>query len=396
MSIVSALRHSRATALSFMVLGFGWGSFAALVPDLKAGLGAGDAAFGLLLLGSAVGLLSAMWLAPRLDRRFGAAAMPMAAVMLGLVFLLPGLAAGNWGLFALAMALVGMASGLTDVVMNVRVSEREAETGQSLMNLNHGMFSFAYAVAAVITGLLRAGGLPSVVSFCGVALFAVLASPWMRQPVAELPGDDSATARFPVAIVVWGGGIVLVAFLVENATEIWSALHIERTLGGMAAEGALGPAMLGLTMGIGRLGGQVLTERLAEARVIVWASGLTMLGLLVAAIAPTPTVAYLGFGLTGLGVSVIAPMGLALVGQMVDPAARSAAIARAAVIGFLGFFVGPPVLGALSQGFGLRWALVSAALLMLAVPVMLWALRSQVAAGGRTNRVTGRVCDKTI
>jgi hypothetical protein len=59
---------------------------------------------------------------------------------------------------------------------------------------------------------------------------------------------------------------VLVAFLVENAMEGWSALHIERTLGGGAAEGAFGPAILGLTMGIGRLSGRSWPNGCARRR----------------------------------------------------------------------------------------------------------------------------------
>jgi hypothetical protein len=55
-----------------------------------------------------------------------------------------------------------------------------------------------------------------------------------------------------------GGGIVLIAFMTENASENWSALHIEKTLGGSPEEGALGPATLALTMGFARLGGQWL------------------------------------------------------------------------------------------------------------------------------------------
>jgi hypothetical protein len=131
--------------------------------------------------------------------------------------------------------------------------------------------------------------------------------------------------------------VVLSAFMTEAATEAWSALLIERELGGRAAEGALGPAMLGITMSFGRFGGQVVAERLREVQVVVIAGSVAALGMFVAAAAPSPVVAYLGFGLFGLGVSVIGPMGLALVGKMVAPHFRTEAISRAAVIGFSGF-----------------------------------------------------------
>ena len=68
------------------------------------------------------------------------------------------------------------------------------------------------------------------------------------------------------------GGIVLIAFMSEATVEAWSALHVERTLGGGAAEGALGPAMLGLTMAFGRFSGQAVAERLREVHVLIGAS----------------------------------------------------------------------------------------------------------------------------
>jgi predicted MFS family arabinose efflux permease len=373
MSILTALRHSRATALAFMVLGFGWGSFAALVPELKASLALDDAAFGRLLLASAGGLVLAIWLAPMLDRRFGSRTMPGVALALGFAFLLPALAREEWLAFALAMLVVGGLSGMTDVVMNVRVSEREEATGRSLMNLNHGMFSFAYAGGAVVAGLCREAGLPPVVPALGVAAFALAALRHMVQPVTPDDGSDGpapslASIGWPVALA---GAIVLLAFMIENGVELWSALHIERTLGGRAAEGALGPAVLGLTMGVGRLMGQGVAERLSEARVLVAASAVTAVGLLLAAAAPVTAVAYAGFGICGLGVSVIAPMALALIGKAVPPRMRGRAIASAAGVGFLGFFIGPPLIGQVSESFGLRVGLAVLSGAALVVPVLL-------------------------
>ncbi|MCU0853984.1 MAG: MFS transporter [Rhodobacteraceae bacterium] len=369
MSLLSALRLSRQPALAFAAMGACWGAFAAFVPDIKAGLGASDALFGALLLGSSVGLLSAMWLAPIVDSRLGRYALPAASAALATAFLLPGLASVP-AAFAAAMLMVGMTSGLTDVVMNARVSELETAHRRTLMNLNHAMFSFAYAASAFATGFAREAGLPPVAVFGVIAVGVYALVPFMPIATRTAAGEEVPRA-FPVSLVVWGGGIVLLAFLFENAMEGWSALHIERTLGGGAAEGAFGPAILGLTMGIGRLSGQILAERVREAPVILAASALAAFGMLTAALAPTPLVAYLGFGLAGLGVSVIAPMALALIGRHARDSERTRAISRAAVIGFLGFFIGPPMIGFVSEATSLRLALGFVALLLALVPLML-------------------------
>jgi MFS family permease len=69
--------------------------------------------------------------------------------------------------------------------------------------------------------------------------------------------------------------------------------------------------------------------------------------------------------LMGLGISVVVPTALAVAGRLAEPAARSRAIARTTVLGYLGFFLGPPVLGFVAEMAGLRasYGLVAALLL---------------------------------
>jgi MFS family permease len=64
-------------------------------------------------------------------------------------------------------------------------------------------------------------------------------------------------------------------------------------------------------------------------------------------------------------------MALALIGRHARDSERTRAISRAAVIGFLGFFIGPPMIGFVSEATSLRLALGFVALLLALVPVML-------------------------
>lgn len=378
MSILNALSLSRRPATAFVVIGMFWGCFAAYVPVIKAQLGASDALFGALLLGSATGLVSSMWLAPRADRILGSRAMQVGAALLAFAWLFPGQITVPL-VFALSMALVGLASGLLDVVMNARVSELEARHNRPLMNANHAMFSVAYAAGALIVGAAREAGLPPGPVFAGFGAIAILLLPMMRMDVTYVDAEEGYAGAYPLWPILLCGAIVLVAFMSEATVEAWSALHVERTLGGGAAEGALGPAMLGITMAIGRFSGQAVAQRLREIPVVIWASVVSAVGAVVAALAPTPFVAYIGFGVLGLGVSVIGPMGLALVGKLVAPHLRTEAISRTAVIGFSGFFFAPVLMGLLSDAFGLRIAFFAVAVLLLSVvPIAISAKRLPV------------------
>lgn len=375
MSIWSSLALSRRPAVAFVVVGMFWGCFAAHIPVIKENLAVDDAMFGVLLLGSATGLVSSMWIAPAADRFLGSRSMQVGCLLLAFAWLLPSFASSPW-VFALAMALVGMASGLLDVVMNARVSELEAAHDRPLMNVNHAMFSTAYACAALLSGLTREAGIEPSFVFAAFTLLALTVTPMMQMQIASVAAERAEAEKYPLWPILLTGGIVLAAFMTEATVEAWSAIHIERTLNGGAADGAMGPAVLGLTMALGRFAGQAVSEKFRDIQIISVASVMSVVGALTAAFATSPEMAYFGFGILGLGVSVIGPLGLALVGALVAPQLRTEAISRVAVLGFSGFFVAPVLMGVVSQHFGLRVAFVCvAALILVVLPLVLATLR---------------------
>jgi MFS family permease len=247
------------------------------------------------------------------------------------------------------------------------------------MNANHGMFSIAYALSAMATGLAREAGFSAAAIFTALALLVALLSLGMRTEVTPVSEAERRAVRLPWAIVLLCGGIVLTAFFVEAVVESWSALHIERTLDGRAAEGAFGPAILGLTMALGRFLGQAITGRFDDVSIITLGAVMACTGAFLAAIAGGPLLAYIGFGIIGLGVSVVGPMALALVGRLVPPAHRTSAVAWVNVMGFAAFLLAPIVMGQVSDAYGLRVAFAVVGGLALIAPILALLLRSRQA-----------------
>jgi hypothetical protein len=171
-------------------------------------------------------------------------------------------------------------------------------------------------------------------------------------------------------VPVIGGGMVFIAFLTENAAENWSALHIEQTLGGSPAHGAMGPATLALTMGVARLVGQGIAGRVRPVVLLTAGAIISAVGAFAVAAAVAPWMAYAGFIVMGIGSSVIAPTAFSLVGASAAPEARARAVARATLFGYLGYFIGPPGFGFIAGSLGLRYAFVFAAVILLLVPVL--------------------------
>ncbi|MCU0828843.1 MAG: MFS transporter [Tabrizicola sp.] len=369
MPALAMVAYSRPALAAFGAMGVLWGTFAAALPDLKAMLGVDEAQLGLLIFFTPIAAITAMLAAPAFGAALGRAALPMAVALMAVGFALPGQASVIW-MFPLAMACAGAATGLTDVLMNARVAAMETARGVHLMNLAHAVYSFGYAGGAILTGAMRGAGWgPAWVmgTMAGVGLICALLTLDRDGRIEGLrkPRDGSALPLGLVPII--GGGIVLIAFMTENAAENWSALHIEKTLGGSPEEGAAGPAALALTMGFARLGGQWLAGRVDPFTLLRVGAVIAAIGALIASQAGGPGGAYLGFIIMGIGASVLAPTAFSLVGQLSRPEARARAVARATQLGYLGYFLGPPLLGLIAGTFGLRMAFVWAAVLVGAV-----------------------------
>lgn len=378
MAILKDLYLTRKPLAGFLLIGMGWASFFAQMPVIKAQVGASDGAYGSMVLIATLGAIAGMWVTPICRRLAGTLALPASALLVAASFVWTGFAPNLLALTA-ALTVVSLGSGLVDILINARVSEMETEHGRHFMNLNHAMYSFMYGGTALIVGAAREAGLgPSTICLLiSLAMLPLVAMMWGDDPSPE--DAPKAGANFPRVLVMLVGALVFAGFLAEASSEGWSALHLERTLGGGAAQGALGPAILGITMGFGRLFGHLLSAAVAPMLLLSGACILSGLGMVMAGAAPTLAIAYAGFALGGLGMSVVAPMALALVGQMVAPEDRLTAISRASVMGYGAFFVGPPLMGIVSEYFGLRVSFyVIGVVLAFAVAVLIPMIGAQV------------------
>ncbi|SIT11412.1 Fucose permease [Roseivivax lentus] len=387
MGFAADIRLSRGPVMSFMALGLFWGAFAASVPEVKRAAGLSDAGLGLALLVATLGAVAAMWLAPLLERRLGARALGWITGLAACGAVLPGLA-GSPATFTLAMVAACAGYGLLDVAMNARVSALEAASGRGLMNLNHATYSLIYAAAAIAAGLAREWGASPLAIFGAVAVLSALAAlyvlrvPAPAEPAGDEPGTSARQTDAPALswpLVMSGGAIICLAFLAEQGTEGWSALHLERSHDAGAAAGAIGPALLGLTMGIGRLFGQVATRYLRESVLIRAAALIAAAGAALAAHAPQLGLAYVGFTIMGLGLSLIVPTVFAWAGKRIRARDRALMVSRLSVVGYTGFFAGPPMMGLLAEAFGLAASFTALALLLLAIPTALLPLMRRAA-----------------
>ena len=187
------LYASRRALAAFVVIGIGWASFSAQMPVIKDQVGVGDGFWGTLILIGSTGALMAMWLAPLVYKWIGSWSLIAGIAFMIIGFVLSGLAQGPVFVgFALFLAAAG--SGVADVLANAEVSEAESETGRGLMNLNHGLFSLTYAVAAICVGAAREAGFGPFEIFVGMGVVVVALMIWMRLPKRQMPEEQTGSA----------------------------------------------------------------------------------------------------------------------------------------------------------------------------------------------------------
>lgn len=380
MSIIKAVQVSRAPLIGLGIVGLYWGAFSAMVPELKAQVGASDAQFGWALMGAAVGGVASMFVAPKVSKALGKFLVPAFSLLMALLVQLPIFADSISFMFVMMIALGAGVSSL-DINVNMRLSELEERHGLHLMNVNHAMFSLCFGLSALVVGWMRQSGfgMGEVFPIIGILLLLAAVLTWEKdwEPVHVHMDTSPAPASLPWFFILMVAVMLFVSFLGENATESWSALFIERELGGAVGHGSFGPTTLGFVMCAVRLLGQVFTERLGEERIVIWSGVFGVIGSVVMAGAPNQSVALVGIGISAIGMAVIVPTANSLLGKLVHREQRAIAISRAWMIGFSGFFVGPALIGFISGQWGLRVAFLVVAVMVAAIIPAVFAIKNR-------------------
>ena len=140
----------------------------------------------------------------------------------------------------------------------------------------------------------------------------------------------------------------------------WSGVYFKKVL--LVEKGWVGAGYTAFmsTMALGRFGADWLAGRLGPKRVIQLSGLLTATGLLIAVLVPTLVAGLLGFLLVGFGTSAVVPLVYSAAGRSTRMSAGMA-LASVSSIGFLGFLLGPPIIGFVAGATSLRvsFALIS-------------------------------------
>ena len=359
------------TSLVFFLNGTIGATWATRLPAVQAKLMLSTGELGIALLGTAFGALAAMNLAGYLAARFGSRPVTVIASM-SLCLMFPLLAlASTLPILVGALVLFGASTGSMDVAMNAQGVSVERQYGRPILNSFHACWSLGSLVGALAGGLVASHSISPLPHFLGIALGCAIlilsVARFLLPARAEALETAVAFARPTRALLALG----LVAFCVvlgEGAMADWSAIYLNGTLRSGVGLAAAGYAAFSVVMALGRGVGDHLTVRLGPRTMMQCGGLVAAIGLTLALTVPWIPLALLGFGLVGAGFSVVFPLTLSAAGRTSKQAAGTA-IAAVATCGYVGFLVGPPVIGFLADALSLRVALSFVVLLSLCAAV---------------------------
>ncbi|GLD35237.1 MFS transporter [Mycobacterium kiyosense] len=360
------LRRAKvAVTAAFLAHAVVFSSWAAHIPQVKGDLGLDDGQLGTALFGAPLGSVAATvcchWALPRWGSR---RLVPVLVAGYALAAMTVGLATSGLWLFA-SLALWGAFQGGLDVAMNTSAGTVERLAGSPIMARFHGMWSVGALLGALIgAACVTAGiGLEPQLVFLGV-LVLVVVRPLTRHLVAGEAVAASPEARGRARItptVAILAAVAFASFLCEGAATDWSANYVHDVIGAGPGLSALSYAAYTLAMVAVRFGALRLHARVPARRLLPALALIAVVAMGVTLATANPVLGVIGFAGLGVGVALLVPTAFS---AAYGAGGRGSAIAIVAATGWVGYLLGPPLIGHLAQ-----WAGLSAALVV--IPVVL-------------------------
>lgn len=379
-----SLRAPRAYRLAlsifFFIQGLVFASWASRIPDIKESLRLSDAALGGLLLALPAGQMAGMGLSGYLVSRFGSR-----LIMLIAAFLYPGAllllgAAGNVVLLAGALVLFGLCGNMINIAANTQAVGVEALYRRSILASFHGLWSLAGFTGGLLGALMVGQRQTPLVHYAIVFVLTMLliatAAAYVLPRDAAKRSDSNSIFVKPDRNIMLLGLITFACMICEGTMFDWSGVYFDQVVHAPVEWSRLGFIGFMSAMAGGRFAADYFITRFG-AKAMLQFSGLTILsGLLLSVALPTIVPATIGFLLVGLGVASVVPLSYSIAGRS-KTIAPGVALAMVSSIGFLGFLLGPPLIGFVAEGFGLRWSFALIAVLGLGTTLLAGSVKTK-------------------
>ena len=343
----------------FFLSGVCFSTWASRIPTIKSYFNYSDAELGTVLLAmpisSLAGLPVSSWLVSHYDSRvptiYSFISLSIALVFIGI--------APSTVTLVMAVCLFSFSLRITNIAINTQSITVQRLFDKKITGSLHGLWSTGGIAGVGISTVFVALNIPMSIHLAAVALLT-MAVAWYAYPNL-ISGDRAVSGnKFklgkPDPYIVYLGLMIFFALVCEGGMFDWSGVFFKEVV--LEEIFTLGYLIFMICMATSRFTSDWLMERIGLPKTFILSAVLVMMGITLAVTWPTFWMSLIGFCLIGLGTAAVIPMVFLLAGQS-KKYAPGMAISIISTYGTTGMLLGPPLIGYIAQGFGLRYAFIA-------------------------------------
>lgn len=360
-TITTNRSHNRiAVSLFYFCMGLCFSTWASRIPDIKNALGLGAGELGTILFALPIGQFLAMPFSGVFVTRFGSKRVLSVAILcyaFALTFM--GLATHPLQLAGFLL-LFGICGNMSNISVNSQGVAVEQIYARPIMAAFHGAWSIAGFTGALVGLGAMTLKLTPHQHFCLVAITVGVAVLFGKKYLVLVPpanGEMVQRKKFfskPEGILFLLGMIGFCSMAAEGAMFDWSGVYFKEVVKVPAHLVTLGYASFMITMATGRFVGDRLIAQFGRQKLLFVCGLLISTGMYTAVLFPYIVPATIAFFIVGFGVSAVVPTVYSVAGR--SSTTPGIALAKVTSVSYLGFLMGPPIIGWIASASSLRWS----------------------------------------
>ncbi|WP_439554142.1 MFS transporter [Flavobacterium macrobrachii] len=350
-----------ATALFFFGMGFSFATWASRIPDIKSMLHLSEADLGGLLFALPVGQLIAMPFSGKIVTKYGSKQITIFGLLLYSACMpLLGLATSKVEL-GLALLLFGFFGNFCNIAVNTQGVYTQQLFEKPIMGSFHGSWSLAGFCGALV-GLIMVSLELSVfnhfiIAFAMVCLLVLANYSFLIKAKTKELEEQTSYSFFknPNMNLIWLGVICFCCMASEGIMFDWSGVYFKEIVKAPGGLVVLGYTTFMVSMASGRFLSDILVHKYGAKKVLIISGIVISFGLYMSVLLPYLIPCTIAFMLVGFGVSNVVPIIFNAAGN-VKNVPTGIALTIVTSISFLGFLIGPPLIGFIAEMTSLQYS----------------------------------------
>lgn len=350
-----------ATSLFFFGMGFCFATWASRIPDIKSMLHLSEAGLGTLLFALPIGQLVGMPFSGKIVTKYGSRTISIIGLLLYSFFLtLLGLVTVKWEL-AIGLFMFGFFANFCSIAVNTQGVYTQQLFDKPIIGSFHGSWSLAGFCGALLSLLMLALELSPFQHFLIAFVFIVLIVAFNYKFIIEAKvkkQEEQANYSFfkkPDTTLIWLGIICFCCMASEGIMFDWSGVYFKEIVKVPGALVVLGYTTFMISMASGRFLSDILVHKYGNRKVLLVSGIVISTGLYSAVLLPYLVPCTIAFMLVGFGVSNVVPIIFNVAGNN-EKVPTGIALTIVSSISFLGFLIGPPLIGFIAELTSLKYS----------------------------------------